>query len=308
MLRILLANGQRSGVLFQITPSAIERAATTPDVAVITVSLTHFFRSTLFAVDPADCLSFNCLFQISRHKTGYIGPANIAFPEPLWARTLAYFKSLQDIPGYHVRLHRKESIFMKFPCGLEERPIPLSSSGIQYAINQLWKCAHARKVISATRLRKSIVTHVRKQQPHARSALALHMSHNEVTADRYYNLQRRREMAIPMSTLINSTMTQSGQETVGTSGSLAIEDAPPSSSPKAIHNTLDSSECRTLSEVPSTSGMHEGQILPVEYQLPPAEDTDSDSDPDEHPVVKRSKTEIPTHVRLLCTFFLNDKY
>ena len=126
---------------------------------------------------------------------------------------------------------------------------------------------------------------------------ALHMSHNEVTADRYYNLQRRREMAIPMSTLINSTMTQSGQETVGTSGSLAIEDAPPSSSPKAIHNTLDSSECRTLSEVPSTSGMHEGQILPVEYQLPPAEDTDSDSDPDEHPVVKRSKTEIPTHVR-----------
>lgn len=241
MLRILLANGQRSGVLFQITPSAIERAATTPDVAVITVSLTHFFRSTLFAVDPADCLSFNCLFQISRHKTGYMGPANIAFPEPLWTRTLAYFKLLQDIPGYHVRPHRKEFIFMKFPQGLEERPIPLTSSGIQYAINQLWKCAHAWKVISATQLRKSIVTHVRKQQPHARSALALHMSHNEVTADRYYNWQRRREMAIPMRSLINATMTQSGQETVGTSGSLAIEDAPPSCSPNAIQNTLPDS-------------------------------------------------------------------
>ena len=40
------------------------------------------------------------------------------------------------------------------------------------------------------------------------------MSHNEATADRYYNLQRRWEMAIPMSSLINATMTQSGQETV----------------------------------------------------------------------------------------------
>lgn len=216
-----------------------------------------------------------------------MGPANIAFPEPLWTRTLAYFKLLQDIPGYHVRPHRKEFIFMKFPQGLEERPIPLTSSGIQYAINQLWKCAHAWKVISATQLRKSIVMHVRKQQPHARSALALHMSHNEVTADRYYNWQRRREMAIPMRSLINATMTQSGQETVGTSGSLAIEDAPPSCSPNAIQNTLDSSECRTLSEVPSTSGLQEGQVLSVECQLPPAEDTDSD--PDEHPAVKRMK-------------------
>ena len=40
------------------------------------------------------------------------------------------------------------------------------------------------------------------------------MSHNEATADRYYNLQRRGEMVIPMSSLINATMTQSGKETV----------------------------------------------------------------------------------------------
>lgn len=40
IFRVLLANGQRSGVLLAITPESIERARVTPEGAVITVCRT----------------------------------------------------------------------------------------------------------------------------------------------------------------------------------------------------------------------------------------------------------------------------
>ena len=40
MIRILIANGHRTGVLLALTPSALDKAALNPNGAIVTVSLT----------------------------------------------------------------------------------------------------------------------------------------------------------------------------------------------------------------------------------------------------------------------------
>ena len=103
---------------------------------------------------------------------------------------------------YDVGQMYDKSIFVSFP-----RCIPLDNSGINKGLNALWKRVHGKDhPISATKIRKAIVTHVRKACPGSRSILAAHMSHRTTTADRYYNIAQNVGNAMPMARLISATM------------------------------------------------------------------------------------------------------
>lgn len=123
-------------------------------------------------------------FQISRHKTDYMAPANVALPEPLWGFLQSYLTLLKSLPGYNDKAFRRESVFVG--CRSMDTPElkPPSVSGINRALNSLWQLVHRRQPISATLLRKSVVTAVRSQEPRSREVLARHMSHQATTADR----------------------------------------------------------------------------------------------------------------------------
>ena len=62
------------------------------------------------------------------------------------------------------------------------------------------------KAISATKIRKSIVTSVRRAVPAARGILAQHMCDRVSTADRYYDRMNQVENSIPVSKMIKATM------------------------------------------------------------------------------------------------------
>lgn len=112
-----------------------------------------------------------------------MGPAHVAFPQPLWNYVLAYTHCLRNFPGYDVRTLRKSSIFVGFNP-ITQKATPLTTSAINKGINKLWSQVHSSSV-SATKIRKSVVTHVRRSVPESRDTLAAHMSHMPGTADRY---------------------------------------------------------------------------------------------------------------------------
>ena len=232
---------------------------------------------------------------MSKHKTDYIGPATVAFPRDVWGYMLSYLHALRSMEGYHDRTQRKTTVFVKFPCGLDNPPKPLSSSGVAYALKNLWGLAHKGKPFSATRLRKAIVTHVRDQQPLARDALAKHMCHAPATADRYYLLQQTRKMALPMSSLITHTMTRPAEsaqeEEIPSTSQLPLpgSDQPSTSSSMIIQEVPNTSEDEAIPGTPplrrSSAGMH----------LEAANSSKEDVVPDSPPL-RRSSAEIPEEV------------
>ena len=120
---------------------------------------------------------------------------------------------LRNMDGYIEAEMEFKSIFVSFRDNRGARPEVISSSGVNRALNSLWRSVHHKGRVSATKLRKAIVTCVRREEPLARDALAKHMAHQPTTADRYYHLQRQRDLALPISRLITHTMTRpSAQE------------------------------------------------------------------------------------------------
>lgn len=122
-------------------------------------------------------------FQVSKHKTDYVGPAQIALPGDLWRFTLAFVHCLRRMPGYQANQMRTTSIFLGIRH-YDAEPVPLSTSGIDKALKRFWRIVYKGSTISATLLRKSVVTAVRTKQPLSRDVLARHMCHQPGTADR----------------------------------------------------------------------------------------------------------------------------
>ena len=176
---------------------------------------------------------------MSKHKTDYIGPATVAFPRDVWGYMLSYLHALRSMEGYHDRTQRKTTVFVKFPCGLDNPPKPLSSSGVAYALKNLWGLAHKGKPFSATGLRKAIVTHVRDQQPLARDALAKHMCHapplpiSLITHTMTRPAESAQEEEIPST----SQLPLPGSDQPSTSSSMIIQEVPNTSEEGGIPGT-----------------------------------------------------------------------
>ena len=209
IFRIIACNGQRSGIIPNMTPSSFERARHKKGGVVLTVSrhlilLLHFNKEKVFAFR----FKFTIYFQIKKHKTDFVGPAVVALPVPLQEYVQNFLHMVRSLPRYDPAQMSQTSMFLSVR-DLESVPVPLTQSGVNKAINSLWQEVHGRgSRVSATMLRKSIVTHVRRSNPLARDVLATHMSHRASTADRYYNLSNQQEMALPVSSLISQTMSQ----------------------------------------------------------------------------------------------------
>ena len=185
IFRIIACNGQRSGIFPNMTPSSFERARQKKGGVVLTVSrhfilLLYFNKEKVFAFR----FKFTIYFQIKKHKTDFVGPAVIALPGPL--------------QEYGAQMSQT-SMFLSVR-DLTSVPVPLTQSGVNKAINSLWQEVHGRgSRVSATMLRKSIATHVRRSNPLARDVLATHRSHRASRAYRYYNLSNQQDMALPVT-------------------------------------------------------------------------------------------------------------
>ena len=111
---------------------------------------------------------------------------------------------IQRIPQFP--FDEEKSVFMTYPKPENNEITEMTSSQMNKAIQRIWNLGPSKKTITATRIRKSTVTHVRKQHPESRESLAAHMSHRATTADKYYAMINRVENAVPMSKLISSVM------------------------------------------------------------------------------------------------------
>ena len=118
-------------------------------MALITVDIWVFLWNVLLT------LTF---FQIAKHKTDNVGPATVGFPQPLWSWIKSYLHMLQMMDGYIESEMEFHSIFVSFRNNRGARPEVISSSGVNRALNSLWKTVHLKGRVSATKLRKAIVT------------------------------------------------------------------------------------------------------------------------------------------------------
>lgn len=103
-----------------------------------------------------------------------MGPAHVGFPKPLWTYVESYLHCLKNFPSYDTKAMRKSSIFVRFDASTQTA-MALSSSAINKGINKLWAEVHGTPVIT-TKIRKPVVTHVRKPISGSRDMLAAHMS------------------------------------------------------------------------------------------------------------------------------------
>lgn len=114
---------------------------------------------------------------------------------------------LRTLPLYDEEAMEDTTIFVSIK-DLKTLPTPMTHSSIDHGVKNLWQKVHGKESkVSATKLRKSVVTNVRKENPLAREPLATHMCHRPTTADRYYDLHCRHAIAIPMSKMITKAMT-----------------------------------------------------------------------------------------------------
>ncbi|CAG2217194.1 unnamed protein product [Mytilus edulis] len=118
---------------------------------------------------------------------------------------------MKRIPNFHQQ--DTESIFTSFPKQ-DGSVVAMTSSHMNKAIQRLWNEGPSQKAISATRIRKATSTHVRAAVPGSREVLARHMTHAAQTADRYYALYDREQLAMPVSTLISSVMEHARSNTI----------------------------------------------------------------------------------------------
>ncbi|XP_061167887.1 uncharacterized protein LOC133176836, partial [Saccostrea echinata] len=128
----------------------------------------------------------------------------ISLSPELWFFVQKYIHLARRLPNFVFKM--SDSIFIKWPTG-GKPPQPLDNSGLNKGLGRLWNTMFgSNKPISTTRLRKSVVTEVRRAVPTSRDVLARHMSHEPSTADRYYHMSDKSKMAVPVSRLITAVM------------------------------------------------------------------------------------------------------
>ena len=118
---------------------------------------------------------------------------------PLQEYVQNFLHMVRSLPRYDPAQMSQTSMFLSVR-DLTSVPVPLTQSGVNKAINSLWQEVHGRgSRVSATMLRKSIVTHVRRSNPLAHDVLATHRSHRASRAYRFYNLSNQQDMALPVT-------------------------------------------------------------------------------------------------------------
>ncbi|CAC5379905.1 unnamed protein product [Mytilus coruscus] len=143
------------------------------------------------------------LVTVASHKTAETGPVIISPNGEVYSMLKNFIAMLKRIPNFQ---HQdNQSIFVSYPKR-DGSVVPMTSSHMNKAIQRLWNEGPSEKAISATRLRKATSTHVRAAVPESREVLARHMTHAAATADRYYALYDREQLAMPISSLISSVM------------------------------------------------------------------------------------------------------
>lgn len=142
--------------------------------------------------------------QVTKHTTDFKGPAMIGLSPELWFFVHKYIHLIRRLPNFVFKI--SDSIFLKWPSG-GKPPQPLDNSALSKCLSRLWnKIFGSNKPISTTRLRKAVVTEVRRAVPHSRDVLAKHMCHEPATADKYYHMADKSKMAVPVSRLITAVM------------------------------------------------------------------------------------------------------
>ncbi|CAC5404087.1 unnamed protein product [Mytilus coruscus] len=175
LLRLLQVNAQRPSAVMAVSSNILNRAKITEEGAILTVA---------------------------HHKTSESGPANLGLTTLLYQQLNRFVQLCELIPNFVPDANR--SIFVCWPSESGEIT-PMTSSNINRAIQKVWSSS-SEKSISATRLRKATATAVRMAVPESREVLAAHMTHAVATSDRYYNIAKTRDNAIPVTKLIDSIM------------------------------------------------------------------------------------------------------
>jgi hypothetical protein len=153
-------------------------------------------------------------FQIADHKTSSTGPVMIALSPDVFRMVknfIAMCKRIQDFP-----VDQDRSIFVSYPKP-DGTVTEMTTSHVNKSIQRIWNRGPVAKHLNATRVRKATTTCVRAAYPESRNALAKHMTHSLQTADRHYALHDQREMATPVSNLIQSVMENSSPGPIETS-------------------------------------------------------------------------------------------
>ena len=126
------------------------------------------------------------LMTVATHKTGYRTPAVLALNEDIWALLNQFFRLRKVLLSNQLDLMKDNAAMFLSYAGKE------MTSDVNNALQSLWHsaCPGAPKV-SATKLRKATVTHVRKDHPQMREALVCHMTRMPATADNFYLVHNR---------------------------------------------------------------------------------------------------------------------
>ena len=103
-----------------------------------------------------------------------------------------------------------------YPIQSDGTVAEMTSSHINKSIQRIWNRGPVTKHLNATRVRKA-TTCLRAAYPESQTALAKHMTHSVQTADRHYDLHDQREMATPVSNLIQSVMEKTSPGIIETS-------------------------------------------------------------------------------------------
>ncbi|XP_062583849.1 uncharacterized protein LOC134245593 isoform X2 [Saccostrea cucullata] len=178
IFRILIANGKRAGAVLSITHDVIQKR-----------QLREEGYITL---------------RVTKHKTDFKRPSD----SQLITRALYFVQKYIHLARRIAQLRLQEIGFHFHEMALwGKRPQLLVNSGLNKCLGRLWnKIFGLDKPISTTRLRKAVVTEVRKAVSHSRDVLSRHMSHEPTTADKYYQMADKSKMAVPLSRLITAVM------------------------------------------------------------------------------------------------------
>ena len=207
--RIIACNGQRSGIIPNMTPSSFERTRQKKGGVVMTESrhfilLLHFIKEKVFTIR----FKFTIYFQIKKYKTDFVVPAVIALPDPLPSqRICAEFSANGQVPAEVWSCSYVSDIHVS------EREGPHISAGAPHAKRgqQGHKQSLAESPWERVQGERNDAAKIHRNpckavNPLARDVLATRTSHRASTADRYYNLPNQQYMALPVPSLISETM------------------------------------------------------------------------------------------------------
>lgn len=178
IVRLLLENAQRTGAALNLTLRDVANIQQSPD-------------------------GHGSVIQIPRHKTDTGGAAPVTLLPPLDEFFAAYLKIVKEMQGFANRLDDK--IFVTFSAD-NSGPRPLVHSIFNKCLKSLWKRAGCESQISATIIRKTVVSRVRDANPQEKEALAGHMCHSVATQEIHYKRSDKVRLAPRMSRLIKKSL------------------------------------------------------------------------------------------------------